>query len=958
MRSATVRDWLAAAELGQYADLFEQNRIGLDVLPDLGERDLQDLGIPLGDRKRLLKAIQSPAPAQSSADSAVPQPAAALVSAERRQLTVMFCDLVGSTALSHQLDPEALRELMRAYQQACGGVIEQYAGHVAQYLGDGLMVYFGWPRAHEDDAERAGRAGLDIVQAVKAVQAPSPLQVRIGIATGPVVVGETGAGDASVPKLAVGETPNLAARLQALAGTDEIVIGFTTQRLLGAAFEYADLGSHTLKGIVEPVQAWRVTGIGRSEGRFEAAHGEAGLTPLVGREEEIALLMRRWQQASNGEGQVVLLAGEPGIGKSRLTRALRERLEEQPHLRLRYQCSPFHTQSALYPVIEHLERAAGFAREDTAEHRLDKLEALLQPGLAVGQLHTVAPLFAALLSLPVARYPALNYSPQKHKERTLEVLIEQFIALSRRQPLLIVFEDLHWVDPTTQELLDLLVTRAAQLPLLVILSYRPEYLPHWSGAPHVTALTLNRLNRKLGAELADKVTGGKALPKEVLDQVVAKTDGVPLFVEELTKAVLESGLVRLTDQGYELTGPLTALAIPSTLQDSLMARLDRLSEVREVAQIGACIGREFPHDLLEAVAPLPQDKLRSALGQLSDAELILRRGTPPDALYSFKHALVQDAAYASLLKSRRQVLHRLIAEALEQRFPERVANEPEMVAHHYTEAGLDEKAVDYWLAAGRRALDRFANAEAAGHLSRGLQLLQSLPAGIERDSKELLLQTNLGTALGSWKGYTPAEVGEAFGRARELSERVADAPAKLLILFGLWVYYVMRADYATSQELADQILALAQHADEPGAVVLGHQCVGCTAFFTGDLESALRHATAGCDAYQKAGAPPLGPVYGHDPGILCFEWVGWSLLIMGQPEQATRTYAIGIDYAHRHGHPTDRSHHQGACRVLRCAAPGSRRSARACRHRIGFLQGEQHCSAASRSPDRGRMGAR
>ena len=899
----SFQDWLREVGLERYASVFAENDIDFRVAHNLSEADLKELGLTLGHRRLFfaaLAALEAPFNVGGTPASNAPQ-AQATPAGERRQLTVMFCDLVGSTALSEKLDPEELRRLLHEYRTVCGEVIARYEGFVARYVGDGILTYFGWPKAHEEDAERALRAALEIVHAIKGVASTEPLSVRIGIATGPVVVGEqAGVGDQS--KLAIGSTPNLAARLQGLAAPDQIVIASSTRRLVGSAFELTDLGEHELKGISEPVRAWRVLGEGRTEGRFEAVHGHAGFTPLVGREEELALLLRRWETAKAGEGQLVLLSGEPGIGKSRITRAVSEAIKEEPHGRLRYQCSPFHTQSALYPVIEQFERAAGLSKEDSADDKLDKIEALLHLALGEEEIGAIAPLFAALLSLPVGRYPPLNYSPQKQKELTLEALVNQVAGLAKRQPILMLFEDVHWVDPTTQEVLDLLVPRIVQLPVLLLIAYRPEYVPRWSGEAHVTALSLNRLNRRLGAELVDRVTGGKTLPAEVLEQIVAKTDGVPLFVEELTKAVLESGLVRLGEHGYELIGPLTALAIPSTLQDSLMARLDRLPEVREVAQIGACIGREFPHDLLSVVSPLPEDTLQAALAQLESAELIFRRGAPPDALYTFKHALVQDVAYASLLKSRRQVLHRVIAEALETRFPERVSLAPELAAHHFSAAGLHDKAVGYWLEAGRRAIDRFANAEAIGHLHSGLQVLQSLPDGIERDRKELLLQANLGTALGSSMGYTPPEVGQAFERARELSERVDDAPSKFLILSGLWVYYVMRADYINSRQLGAQILALGHEADQPATLVLGHQCVSCTAFFTGDLEQALRHAKAGCDAYQNSGALSLGLLFGFDPGVCCFEWGAWSLLIMGYPDQAERLYAVGIAYAYAHSH--------------------------------------------------------
>ncbi len=694
----SVRDWLAAIGLEEFAEAFERERIDLEALAELSEGDLESLGLPMGPRRKVLKALRAPA--------VEPAPAAAPREAERRQITVMFCDLVGSTALSEKLDPEDLRSLMQAYQQAAGGVIERYGGHVAQYLGDGLMTYFGWPRAHEDDAERAVRASLDIVEAVGAME----LQVRIGIATGPVVVGETGAGDASVPKLAVGETPNLAARLQGLAGADEIVVGPSTRRLLGGTFDVIDLGRQTLKGIVEPVPAHRVTGIAATEGRFEAQHQH--LTPLVGREAEMAMVMARWEQAKAGEGQVIVLGGEPGIGKSRITQALRERVADEPHTRLRYQCSPYHTNSALHPVIEQIERAAGFARDDTPDQKLDKLEALLSapPG-------TTTALFAALLSLPVERYPALAMSPQKQKEETFRALADEVTTLAALRPVLLIFEDAHWIDPTSQEFLDLLVPAVAGHRVLAVITHRPEFEPPWTGQGHVAPLALTRLGRADAAAMVARVSD-KPLPDEILDQIVAKTDGVPLFVEELTKTVMESGTE-------------TATSIPESLQDSLMARLDRLAPVREIAQIGACIGREFSHRILAAVSPLRDNALADALQELVNSELVFRSGTPPDAIYTFKHALVQDAAADSLLRSKRQGLHQRIAKVLESDLQGVKEREPNLIAQHYARADNAAKAVEYFELANIKADKSLALEEAMQNFEEAMRFLDRMPESRE-----------------------------------------------------------------------------------------------------------------------------------------------------------------------------------------------------------------------------------
>jgi class 3 adenylate cyclase len=689
-----IAAWLLDLGLQQYEQAFRANEIDARVLPRLTAEDLKDLGVSLvGHRRRLLDAIaalgtEEPTPADERAPAA----------AERRQLTVMFCDLVGSTELSAMLDPEDLREVIAAYHRAVADIVRSFDGFVAKYMGDGVLVYFGYPRAHEDDAERAIRAGLGVIDAVGRLDVESvKLRARVGIATGLVVVGDLIGEGSAQEQSVVGETPNLAARLQALAEPDAVVIAAGTRRLVGDLFEYRDLGAVEVKGIAAPVPVWQVLRPSAVESRFEALRGSA-LTRLVGRDEEIDLLTRRWARAKAGDGQVVLISGEPGIGKSRITAALAERLHVEPYLRLRYFCSPYHLDSALSPFIDQLGRAAGFARDDPPAARLEKLKALLT--LAVPPDEDVA-ILADLLSLPASeRHPLPTLSPQRKKERTLEALIRQLEGLARRQPpVLMVFEDAHWIDPTSRELLDLAIERVRSLPVLLVVTFRPEFQPPWTGQPQVTMLALNRLDQHDRIALVAQIAGGKALPEEVIDQIVDRTDGVPLFVEELTKSVLESGLLREEAERYVLAGALPPFGIPTSLHASLLARLDRLASVRLVAQIGAAIGREFSYALLRAVSRLPEDELRASLARLIASELVFERGTPPDAVYAFKHALVQDAAHGSLLRAARQQLHAEIAKALEDHSPELLENQPELFAQHYGEAGLVERSTAFW---GRR----------------------------------------------------------------------------------------------------------------------------------------------------------------------------------------------------------------------------------------------------------------
>ena len=704
------------------------------VLRDLTDQDLKDLGVVLGDRRKILRAISElagAAPATSQVHAVTePRPQD---SAERRQVTVMFSDLVGSTALSARMDPEDLREVISAYQKCVAETVGRFGGFVAKYMGDGVLVYFGYPQAHEDDAERAVRAGLELIAAASSLKTHAALQTRVGIATGLVVVGDLIGSGASQEQAIVGETPNLAARLQTMAESNSVVIAESTRRLLGNLFELEELGAKNLKGVEGPVRAWAALRPASVESRFEAMHASA-LTELVGREEELELLLRRWSRAKTGEGQVVLLSGEPGIGKSRLTAALLERIAAEPHTRLRYFCSPQHTDSALYPIISQMERASGFTHNDTAQAKLDKLDALL--ALSSTKRNDVA-LLAEMLSLPNdGRYPALELAPQQRRQRTIEALTAQMEALSRQRPVLMIFEDAHWADPTSLEAFSRAVDRTRTLGVLLIVTYRSDFEPPWIGRPHVTALTLNRLGERDIAAIIDGVTGNKSLPSSIRQDIVERTDGIPLFVEEMTKAVLEAG----GEEGAEraVAGiPSSSIAVPATLHASLMARLDRLGPAKEVSQIGAAIGREFSYTLLEAVAGKPKAELALALDRLVAAGLLFRQGLPPQATYLFKHALVQDAAYGTLLREPRRALHARIAETIESRFVEIAESQPELLARHYTEAGLIEKAVSLWGKAGQRSLERSATLEAVAQLTRALDQIAALPATSALRSEEI-----------------------------------------------------------------------------------------------------------------------------------------------------------------------------------------------------------------------------
>ena len=810
---------------------------------------------------------QADYPPQGTSPATTPHPP----DAERRQLTVLFCDLVDSTALASQLDPEELREVVRAYQDTCAKVIARFEGHIAQYLGDGLLVYFGYPLAHEDDAQRAVRAGLGMVEAMGQLNARLEqehgvqLAVRLGIHTGQVVVGEIGGG-AKHEQLALGETPNIAARLQGLAAPNTLVISAATFHLLSGFFACQSFGTHLLKGVAQPLEVYRVLYESMARSRLEAA-GSTSLTPLVGREQEVALLRERWAQVKDGLGQVVLLSGEAGIGKSRLVQGLTEQVATEPQAWLTpCQCSPYHQNSALYPMIELLERVAlRFDRDEAPQQKLRKLEGfVVQYGLPLAE---AVPLLAALLSLPLSTdYAPLALSPEQQKQKTLHALLTILLQIAAQQPVLFVMEDLHWIDPSTLELLSLLVDQGPTARILALFTCRPDFSPPWTGRAHLTQMTLNRLPRRQAAELTGRVAHGKALPPEVVEQVVAKTDGVPLFVEELTKMVLESGLLQEQAERYALTGPLPPLAIPTTLHDSLMARLDRLAAVKGLAQLGATLGREFSYELLQAVSPWDEDTLRHGLHQLVAAEFLYQRGVPPQATYMFKHALIQDAAYQSLLRSTRQQYHQRIAQALEARFPALVETQPELVAQHYTAAGCAEQAVRYWQRAGQHASDRSAHLEAISHCTTGIELLKTLPETPDRTQQALTLHIALGAALQIAKGQAAPEVEHAYTQARALCQQVGETPELVPVLFGLWRFYLTRPQFQTARELGETLLRLAQRAHDPALAVIAHNALGVTWLWLGALPAARQHAGGRHRTLHARPAPCAGVPHGPRSG--------------------------------------------------------------------------------------------
>ncbi|MSQ47217.1 MAG: adenylate/guanylate cyclase domain-containing protein [Deltaproteobacteria bacterium] len=832
--------------------------------------------------------------------------------AQRRQLTVMFCDLVGSTPLAQQLDPEDLQFVLHTYQEACATAIQQFDGYIARSLGDGLLVYFGYPRGQEESAQRAVRAALGILAALPQLNARlqqqfstftlHPIQVRIGIHTGLVIIGEMGTTTFRDPMAIIGQTPNIAARLQTIATPNTIAIGASTYQLIRGFFECRSLGTPPLKGIATPLPVYQVLYENLARTRLDVA-ADRGLTPLVDRQEELTLLWDRWQQTKGGAGHIVCLHGESGIGKSRLVQALKGHVASEDALTLEFRCVLQHQNSALAPIIDLLQRRLQF---DTTEDPTEKWQRLARVvRYWAPALQDNIALLAALLSLPLPDDAALlALNPQRTRQHTLEALISGLLAVTARKPVLLIGEDLHWIDPTTHELLSLLVERVATAPLFVVLNFRPDFVPLWTPPPHQTSVAVPRLSSSDMKTMMASVAKGKALPHEVSQHIVNKTDGVPLFIEELTKMVLESGLLREHQASYALTAPLPPFAIPTTLQDSLLARLDRLATVREVAQLGATLGREFSHALIQAVSHVDTTTLQRDLTVLVNADLLSQRGTPPHSRYFFKHALIQETAYQSLLKSRRQEYHQRIAQVLQTQFSDTADLQPEMVAYHYTEAGLIDQAVPYWRKAGEQELARSANTEAISHLTKGLSLLATLPKTRETAQQELLLQTSLSLALGATKGFAAPEVERSYARAHELCRELGETPQLFPVLWGLWAFYLVRAEIPTAHETSGQLLILAQSANDSTLQLEAHDALGTTLFCHGDFLTARHHFEQSIALYDVRQHRNLAFLYGgEDPGVICLAWAAVTLGTLGYVEEGGRRSDEALTLAQELAYP-------------------------------------------------------
>jgi class 3 adenylate cyclase/predicted ATPase len=867
IRMQGIADWLASIGLTQYAQRFAENGIDVSDVDRLTEQDLQNLGIPAQHRRQILNAVTTLSETRAT-EAATAADALPRNEAERRQLTIMFCDLVGSSALSARLDPEDFRKVLIAYNACVTDIIRHHRGNVVRYMGDGVLAYFGYPQAEEESAIQAARAGLALADAVSALQSEIgvELQVRVGIATGVVVVGDLVGDGMGREQAAIGQTPNLAARLQKLANPGAMLIDANTQRMTGGHFEYRDLGLRTLKGWPDPIKVWHVTSASGVKSRFEARH-KTKVPPLLGRDVEMELLLSKWRDTGGNEGRVAILCGEPGIGKSHIALALDERLGNEP-----------------------LEHAAGFDRNDTPVAKLTKLQSLLARSAATPEQVAI---IANLLELPTGDGFA-ELSPAERKEKTLTALLAQLEALAAEQPVYLMFEDAHWIDPTSLQQLSAVVERIARLRVLLLITARPEFTPPWQDDTYITTIALMPLGHRHGAALVEHVTGGKTMPQPVMNEILARTDGVPLFIEELTKTVLEAGVLREDQERYEIAGAHVQ-TIPATLQESLLARLDRLGPGKEIAQIGAVIGREFSYELLRAVAGIPPRALDAALDRLLTSELVYCRDTSGANTYVFKHALVRDAAEKMLLRARKKELHQRIARALEDGFPEIVEAQPELIAHHYREAGNLPKLVRYLSIAGHRSLSRSALSEAREHLTAALQHVVALPDEASRRLDELKLQISLARTLLEQKGYADRQVGEAYASARELSMRVADTGMNLAIRYGLWAHHYIRGKPGAMLQQGHEFLSFASCQDDAGPIVVGHRLVGTSQLIKGNvagatdaLNEALRRYNPNEHAASSQAGQTLRARFGQDLGTTIDSYRSWALALSGHASEAAQ----------------------------------------------------------------------